>query len=80
MVEYAAKAIALIQMRGMPIDIQLWGLVQENKAGRDRQLLRQFDPSHDNDDPIFDPEGHWSYTRFEQWLVGAGVYRLAAPR
>ena len=61
--EYAAKAIALIQMRGMPIDTELWDLVQENKQAVIKQLLRQFDPSHDNDDPIFDPEGHWSYTR-----------------
>lgn len=76
--EYAAKAIALIQMRGMPIDTELWGLVQENKQAVIKQLLRQFDPSHDNDDPIFDPEGHWSYTRFEQWLVGAGF--TAWPR
>ena len=53
--EYAAKAIALIQMRGMPIDTELWGLVQENKQAVIKQLLRQFDPSHDNDDPIFRP-------------------------
>ena len=53
--EYSAKAIALIQMRGMPIDTELWGLVQENKPAVIKQLLRQFDPSHGNDDPIFDP-------------------------
>ena len=29
---YSAKAIALIQARGMPIDMPLWNLVQENKA------------------------------------------------
>jgi hypothetical protein len=29
---YSAKAITLIQARGMPIDMALWNLVQENKA------------------------------------------------
>jgi hypothetical protein len=29
---YSAKAIARIQARGMPIDLELWHLVQENKA------------------------------------------------
>ena len=29
---YSAKAIAQIQARGMQIDMQLWNLVQENKA------------------------------------------------
>ena len=29
---YSAKAIAQIQARGMPIDMALWNLVQENKA------------------------------------------------
>jgi hypothetical protein len=36
----------------MPIDMTLWSLVQENKAAVIRELLRQFDPSHDSDDPI----------------------------
>ena len=30
--KYAAKSVALIQARGMPIDMPLWNLVQENKA------------------------------------------------
>ncbi len=34
---YSAKAIALIQARGIPIDMPLWNLVQENKARRDRR-------------------------------------------
>ena len=29
--EYAAKTVARIQLRGMPIDMPLWDLVQENK-------------------------------------------------
>ena len=29
---FSAKAVALIQARGMPIDMPLWNLVQENKA------------------------------------------------
>ena len=28
---YSAKSIAQIQARGMPIDMPLWNLVQENK-------------------------------------------------
>ena len=31
--EYSAKTVARIQARGMPIDMPLWNLVQENKAG-----------------------------------------------
>jgi hypothetical protein len=43
---YSAKAIALIQARGMPIDLELWNLVQENKAAVIAELIRQFDPSY----------------------------------
>ena len=70
---YSAKAIALIQARGMPIDVTLWNLVQENKIAVIRELLRQFDPSHNDDNPIYTPEGEWSYARFERWLVRCGV-------
>jgi hypothetical protein len=42
---YSAKAIALIQARGIPIDMPLWNLVQENETAVIRELLRQFDPS-----------------------------------
>jgi DNA polymerase I len=66
---YSAKSIALIQARGIPIDTTLWNLVQENKAAVIRELLRQFDPSHGDDDPIYSPDGEWSYARFEQWLL-----------
>jgi hypothetical protein len=75
---YSAKAIAQIQARGMPIDKALWDLVQENKAAVIGELLRQFDPSYGSDNPIYTPEGEWSYARFESWLVSAGV--VAWPR
>ena len=70
---YSAKAVARIQARGMPIDVELWNRVQENKAAVIGELLRQFDPSYGSDDPIYTPEGEWSYARFERWLVCAGV-------
>jgi len=75
---YSAKCIALIQARGMPIDMTLWNLVQDNKAAVIAELLRQFDPSHGSEQPIYTPEGEWSYQRFEQWLIHAGV--AAWPR
>jgi DNA polymerase I len=70
---YSAKSIALIQMRGIPIDTGLWNLVQENKTAVIGELLRQFDPSYGDDDPIYTPEGEWSYARFERWLLRAGI-------
>jgi DNA polymerase I len=75
---YSAKAVALIQMKGIPIDIELWNLVQENKAAVIAELIRQFDPSYGSEFPIYTPEGEWSYARFEQWLVRARV--AAWPR
>jgi DNA polymerase I len=75
---YSAKTVALIQARGMPIDVPLWNLVQENKAAVIDHLLCQFDPSYEDKDPIYDPEGGWSYDRFVQWLIRAGVH--AWPR
>ena len=47
----------------------LWNLVQENKPAVIGALMRRFDPSHGSDDPIYTPEGEWSYARFEHWLV-----------
>ena len=38
--EYSAKTVARIQARGMPIDMPLWNLVQENKIGRGRRADR----------------------------------------
>jgi DNA polymerase-1 len=70
---YSAKAVAQIQAKGMPIDVALWNLVQENKAAVIAALLQQFDPSYGNEDPIYTPAGEWSYERFERWLVRAGV-------
>jgi hypothetical protein len=70
---YSAKAIALIQARGIPIDVTLWDLVQENKVAVIAELRRQFDPSYGSDDPIYTPEGEWSYKRFERWLVRSGI-------
>src|SRR6516164_6250490 len=75
---YAAKSVALIQARGMPIDMVLWNLIQENKAAVVGELLRRFDPSQGSDDPIYTPDGKWSYGRFERWLAQMGV--LAWPR
>ena len=70
---YSAKAVARIQAKGMPIDMLLWNLVQENKTAVIGALLHQFDPSHGSEDPIYSPEGEWSYARFEHWLVSTGV-------
>jgi DNA polymerase I len=70
---YSAKAVALIQARGIPIDMPLWNLVQENKSAVIGELLRRFDPSHGDADPIYTPEGEWSYARFERWLVRSGI-------
>jgi len=75
---YSAKPTTLIQMKGIPIDIELWNLVQENKAAVIAELIRQFDPSHGSKCPIYTPEGEWSYERFERWLVYARV--AAWPR
>jgi DNA polymerase I len=70
---YSAKAVAQIQARGMPIDVPLWNLVQENKMAVIAALLRQFDPSYGSDDPIYTSDGEWSYERFERWLISTGV-------
>jgi hypothetical protein len=75
---YSAKCIALIQSRGIPIDMSLWNLVQENKAAVIGELLRRFDPSSGDDEPIYTPEGRSSNRRFGQWLARAGV--AAWPR
>jgi DNA polymerase I len=69
----SAKAVAQIQARGMPIDMHLWNLVQENKTAVIQHLLRKFDPSYDSDHPIYTPDGEWSYARFEAWLCSVGA-------
>jgi hypothetical protein len=75
---YSAKAIALIQAQGIPIDTERWDLAQENKAAVTAELLRQFDPSHGDDEQIYSPEGEWSYQRFERFLIRRNVH--AWPR
>jgi hypothetical protein len=70
---YSAKAIARIQAKGMPIDMPLWDMVQENKAAVIGALLRHVDPSYGSDHPIYTPDGEWSYERFERWLVANNV-------
>ncbi len=71
--EYSAKVIAQVQARGMPIDTRLWSLIQEHKQGVIGQLLRRFDPSYGDDDPIYTPEGTWSGERFARWLQRRGI-------
>jgi hypothetical protein len=75
---YSAKAVAQIQAHGMPIDVELWNLVQENKQPVIGELLRRFDPSYGSEEPIYTPEGEWSYARFERFLIRSGV--TAWPR
>jgi hypothetical protein len=70
---YSGKAVAMIEARGIPIDVALWNLVQKHKAAVIGELLRQFDPSYGSDYPIYTPEGEWSYERFERWLVHSGI-------
>src|SRR5262249_33258739 len=71
--EYSAKAVALIQAKGIPIDVYRWNLILENRSAIIDALRRRFDPSYNDDDPIFDAEGGFSYARFEAWLVRSGI-------
>jgi hypothetical protein len=70
---YSAKAVALIQARGMPIDVPLWNLVQENQTDVIAELLLQFDPSHGDANPIYAAGGTWNARRFEQWLLRSDI-------
>jgi DNA polymerase family A len=70
---YSAKTVARIQARGMPIDMALWNLVQENKMAVISALIARFDPSHADDDPIYSPEGEFSSWRLAQWLMSVGT-------
>lgn len=70
---YSAKTVALIQARGMPIDMALWNLAQENKSAVIGELRRRFDPSYGDEEPIYTPEGKWSYSRFKSFLIRHGV-------
>ena len=73
--EYSAKTVARIQARGMPIDMPLWNLVQENKAAAIKALILRFDPSYYDGAPehIYTIDGEWSDTRFERWLAHVGI-------
>ena len=71
--EYRAKTVARIQAAGMPIDMPLWNLVQENKAAVIGALIARFDPSQGSEYPIYSPEGEFSSWRFERWLIAAGI-------
>ena len=52
--------------------------MQENKVAVIGQLLRQFNPSHRHDDPIYTPDGERRRARVERWLMRSGV--TAWPR
>jgi hypothetical protein len=71
--EYSSKTVSRIQAKGMPIDVWLWNLVQENKAAVVTALLQRFDPSFGHPNAIYSPDGEWSDARFEAWLVRAGI-------
>jgi DNA polymerase-1 len=71
---YSAKAVALVQAKGLPIDVMLRDLIQENRQAVIGELLRRFDPSYGDDDPIYTPEGGWSDARFETWLARNGLH------
>jgi hypothetical protein len=70
---YSGPTVAQIQARGMPVNMPLWNEVQEHPAEVIDHLLRKFDPSYDSDEPIFSPEGEFSYARFERWLLSTGA-------
>jgi DNA polymerase-1 len=75
---YSAKTVARIQACGMPIDMALWNLVQENKMAVIGALIARFDPSQGSEDPIYSPDGEFSSWRFAQWLMSVGI--TAWPR
>jgi DNA polymerase I len=75
---YSSKVVAQIQAKGMPIDLWLWNLVQDNRAAVVAALIRKFDPSQNTEYPIYTLEGEWSYERFEHYLINIGV--VAWPR
>jgi DNA polymerase I len=75
---YSAKATAQIQARGMPIDMTLWNIVQENKAAVIEALIRRFDPTYGSDCPIYNLDGSTSYKQLEQGLASMGI--VAWPR
>ena len=61
---YSAKSVALIQARGMPIDMCSLEPGARDKAAVIQYLLRRFDPSYGTEYPIYSPEGEWSLRPF----------------
>src|SRR5262249_60829716 len=51
----------------------IWDLIQEHRYAIIDALRRRFDPSYNDDEPIFDAEGGFRYARFEAWLVRSGI-------
>ena len=86
--EYSAKTVARIQARGMPIDMLLWNLVQENKWAVIAALIARFDPSQGGENPIYTPEGGILELavrtlvgcRRRHLLAAAGIRRAATRR
>jgi hypothetical protein len=70
---YSAKAVARIQVKGIPIDMYIWDLIQEHRYAIIDALRRRFDLSYNDDEPIFDTEGGFSYARFEAWLIRSNI-------
>ena len=70
---YSSKAAALIQARGMPIDLPLYNAMRDNRLAVIDALRRQYDPSYHDADPIWTAEGKWSDARFERWLIRAVI-------
>ena len=52
---YSAKAVAQIQAKGMPIDMWLWNLVQENKAAIIARISAEIRSSQGTEHPIYTP-------------------------
>ncbi len=84
---YSAKTVALIQAKGMPVDLPLWNLVQENKAAVIAALIRRFDPSQGSEDPIYAPDGSFSSRQIRAVadfgrhpLLASARFRRAAAR
>ena len=71
--EYSAKAVARIQAKGIPIDMYIWDLIQEYRYAIIDALRRRFDPSYNDDEPIFDVEGSFSYACFEAWVIRSSI-------
>jgi hypothetical protein len=71
--EYSAKCVALIQARGMPVDMRIWNAIQENRRKIIDALRRRFDPSYRDDEPIFDADGSMTYERLAKYLISRNI-------